>query len=520
MYLCTLPNACTMIKILDIKQVGLADQYTIQNEPILSIALMERAAQGCCDWIFSKLAKEQKLVVFAGPGNNGGDGLAIARIISNKGYRVQVIAPSFGKGRSKDCQTNLDALKDTEVELFEIGKEDRIPAWKANDIVIDALFGSGLTRPIDGVGALCVDAINQSQSVVVSIDIPSGLFADKANDYAHDSIIRADYTLSLQMLKHSFLFAESESFIGEIAILPIGLHPTFIEHSPAVAHMLTASSIQQIIHPRAKHAHKGNFGHALLISGQLGMMGACILSAKACLRSGVGLLTTQIPSHAVSILQNAVPEAMLSIDSASDHFSEFPKDLQKYSAIAIGPGLGQHPDTAKAFKFLIQESHLPLILDADALNILAENPTFLAFLPQNSILTPHIGEFDRLVGKSDNSFEREFKLLEFARRNRVYVVLKGAYTAIAGPQGELFYNTTGNSGMATGGSGDVLTGMILSFMAQGYHPLEACQVAVFVHGLAGDLALENQSVESLLSSDLIEYMGKAFKMIKTPQLGL
>jgi NAD(P)H-hydrate epimerase len=355
--------------------------------------------------------------------------------------------------------------------------------------------------------------MNESHAVVVSIDVPSGLFADTNNDVAKDVIVQADYTLSLELPKHSFMFAENEMFVGQLEIIPIGLHPQFIHDTNPVAYILQNSSVASLIKPRLKHSHKGHFGHALLLAGSLGKMGAARLSGYAALRSGLGLLTMHIPAHGNAILQTGLPEAMLSMDDNDLYITHLPKELGAYNAIGIGPGIGKNSATEKAFKFLIQESHVPLVIDADALNILADNPTYLAFLSEGSILTPHPGEFERLVGKCTNGFERIQKQMELARKYKLYVILKGAHTSVVSPEGQLYYNPTGNSGMSTAGSGDVLTGIILGLMAQSYHSLEACILGVYLHGRAGDLALTNQSVESLIASDIVENLGAAFKSL-------
>jgi NAD(P)H-hydrate epimerase len=503
-----------MSKILSVEEIRKADQFTIANEPIKSIDLMERAAWACTNWLIEKLKQEDKVLIFAGPGNNGGDGLAIARQLVEKGYQVQVVMPWITDRLSADCQLNLDRLNEHDsCQVLKLLDSENLKGISESNIVVDALFGSGLTRSVDGIAADCIDYINKGEHVVISVDIPSGLFADQPNQIMKDAIVQADYTLSLEMAKHSFMMPDNELFVGELHILPIGLSQEFILGAPTVALLLTKQGLAELRRPRAKHSHKGTFGHGLLIAGSYGKMGAAILAAKACLRSGVGLCTLHIPKHANPILQTALPEAMLSMDDNLDRFSQLPSDLSNYDAIAIGPGLGTDPDSQKAFKFLIQESQKPLVIDADALNILSENKTYLGFLPANSILTPHPKEFERLVGKCANGFERIQKQRELAQRYNLYVILKGAYTSVATPNGQLFYNTTGNPGMATGGSGDVLTGVLLALMAQGYPSFQASLLAVYLHGMAGDLALELESMESLIASDLIANLGKAFKQL-------
>jgi ADP-dependent NAD(P)H-hydrate dehydratase / NAD(P)H-hydrate epimerase len=500
-----------MLKIFSVDQVRRADDYTIQNEPIPSIDLMERAAGRCFAWILPKLAgKKPEFYIFCGPGNNGGDGLAIARMLNRANYGVHVAIPDPGTKFSTDFKINLDRLKDegTGTISFIEGMH-----WNPDpdDVIVDALFGSGLSKPVSGHLADVIRNINSQECIVVSIDIPSGLYADKAVS-KEDAVVNADYTLSFQFPKLAFFFAENDLHLGEWEILPIGLHQGMIDTEPCHTFFITENGVRQLLKPRRKFSHKGTYGHALLISGSLGKTGASVLASGACLRSGAGLLTTHLPKCGYQVLQASVPETMVSMDSDEEECSRLP-DLGPYSAIGAGPGLGTSEKARNVIRLLLQEAKVPLVLDADALNILAEEKTWQAFLPAGSILTPHPREFERLSGKTSNSFEQIESLRSYCIRNKVYVILKGAYTITGTPSGSCFFNSTGNPGMATGGSGDVLTGIITGLLAQHYTALDACLLGVYLHGLAGDLAAEKIGKEALIAGDLVRYLGKAFKKL-------
>ena len=496
-----------MLKILSIPQIRAADEYTIANEPIASIDLMERAAFECFSFIKEHLYKEKLIHVFCGMGNNGGDGLVIARMLFGADFNVQVFILKYASKYSDDFAINLERLKkETTVSVVELSEGSVLPNISEKDVVIDAIFGSGLSKPISGWLGEAISKINASNALVLAIDIPSGFFADTLSYPDKGAIIKADYTLTFQFPKKSFLFPECDAYVGDWQVLDIGLHPDYIHSVVTNDFYLTPHFIESIIKPRSKYSHKGTYGHALLIAGSYGMAGAAVLSAKAALRSGVGLLSLFIPKALYAILQTTVPEAMVHTSETDMHVSGFP-DISKYTAIGMGPGIGKHDETAATLKLFIQQSSRPLVLDADALNILSENPTWLAFLPKNSILTPHPGEFERLAGKTSDSFERHQLQLEFSRKFHVIVVLKGAHTCITAPDGKAYFNSTGNPGMATGGSGDVLTGMITSLLAQSYSPLHAALLGVYLHGAAGDKAAIKHR-NGLIARDIVEAIGR------------
>lgn len=500
------------MKILSAEEIRLWDQYTIQHEPIRSIDLMERAAERCTDWLLNKYKDSSSFAVFCGKGNNGGDGLAIARMLMNKNYPVTVYILEFGHKGTDDFQLNLARLHQiADHDIHFIQSENNFHSFVAGQVIIDALFGSGLNRALEGVTAQLVDHINRSGLPVISIDIPSGLFVDRSS--AGNTIIKATDTLSFQCYKPAFLFAENAPFIGEIQILDIGLHSDYY-HSVFSRFELTDDSIiHSIYKPRKRFSHKGNFGHALLIAGSYGKIGAAVLSARSCMRSGVGLLTCHIPKCGYAILQTAFPEAMVATDFNSSFITKIEEDITRYEAIGIGPGIGTATETKIFLQELLDGYRKPIVLDADALNIIAIQKDLLQLIPSGSILTPHPKEFERIFGETTNEFDRVLLALQKAKDLNSIIVLKGHYTLIATPDGKIFFNSTGNAGMATAGSGDVLTGIITGLLAQEYSPVEAAILGVYLHGLAGNIASKYYSQEAMIAGDIIDSIGGAFQRI-------
>lgn len=493
------------MKIPNIQSARNADAYTIENEPISSADLMERAATQIYFWLMKKLkTKEVSIKIFCGMGNNGGDGLVLARLLASNDIFAQVYIVRVSENFSHDCGVNYERLKEIpEVPMFDVYSNDDFPKIADDDIVIDALFGSGLSRPLEGLAADMVSHMNDNQAVRIAIDIASGLNGDSINNGG--AIFRPDYTVSMQFPKMAFLYPENEPFVGKWEVLDIKIHPDYIENLETLNFYTTADVVRPLLHKRGKHSHKGTYGHALLVAGSTGKTGAALLASEACLRSGVGLLTTHLPKLAMLPLQVYLPEAMISVDKSDDYFSQVP-DLQPYNAIGAGPGLGKADETADALKHLIQDAQVPMVLDADALNIIAENKTWLSFLPERTIITPHPKEFERLFGKTENSAQRLELQREMSRKHNIVIVLKGANTAITFPNGTCFFNSTGNPGMATAGSGDVLTGIILSLLAQRYTPEEAAIIGVFMHGRAGDKAAAEKGMEAMIAGDITEFL--------------
>jgi len=504
-----------LIKIFSVDKIIEADAYTIKNEPISSVDLMERAAKECFIWLARKASFKQSFSIFCGPGNNGGDGLVIARMLAKAQHSVEVYILNLNDKYSSDFEVNLKRLKDQAdqdncrihyISPEGIGFDEINP----QSIIVDAIFGSGLNKNLKGLPKKIINTLNRFPNIKVSIDIPSGLFADHSTIGRGIEIFSADYTLCFQFPKLAFLFPENEIYVGEWHVLDIGLSDDYIANTEASEFFITMPLIQSLIKPRAKFSHKGNFGHLLIIAGDHTKMGAAILSSKAALRTGAGLVSLHHPANIA--ITTAVPELMSSLDDSDLAFTKVP-NLSVYSHIAIGPGIGKREQTAKALKMLIQEAKSPMVFDADALNILADNKTWLSFLPKNSILTPHIGEFNRLVGVCDNDFERMEKAKLFAHIHQLYLVVKGANTMIISPNSNVFFNSTGNAGMATAGSGDVLTGMISGLLAQNYLPFDAAIIGVFLHGLSGDLAANELGMSSLIASDIIDYIGQAYRVL-------
>ena len=498
------------MKFFSTKQIAEIDAYTIQHEPIADIYLMERASMQITNWLVQHFSTEQKMVFFAGPGNNGGDALAIARQLAEFDYDCSVYLLSFGKELKGSPAANWQRLEEQgKVQLNHLNTFDDFPELKESDIVVDGLFGSGLTRQLEGLSAEVVVRLNQTLNTIVAIDIPSGLMGENNDANRSGHIIRADFTLTFQFPKVSFLLAGNDVYTGKWEVLPIGLHPKGIEELLSPYVFIEKDEVQPLIPQRSTFEHKGSFGHALLIAGSYGKMGAAILASKACLRAGVGLLTSHVPHVGYPIIQTAVPEAMASIDRHELMFTEFP-ELSAYAAIGVGPGLGTKQNTQRALLQLLKSAKVPMVLDADALNILAENKEWLNFLPEGSVLTPHPGEFYRLVGRTDSAYQSIEKQLEFSKKYKCTVVLKGAHTSVSTAEGKLYFNSTGNPGMATAGSGDVLTGIILGLLAQGMAAEEAAVAGVFLHGYAGDLVACNNSEPALVAGDIVDYLGKAF----------
>lgn len=502
------------MKIFKSKQITEIDAYTIANEPIASVDLMERASLKIFNWIKEGYCHERHFKIFVGPGNNGGDSLALARLLAQDGFTVEVFILKISTHLSPDSQMNLDRLKiQNLVSIFELSSPDDFPLITDEDIIIDALFGSGLSRPLDGLVKALVQVVNSSEAEVIAVDIPSGLFGEDNSTNAIDNIIRANHTLCFQFPKLSFFFPEYAECVGEWEVLPIGLHPDIIEQKDSFYRLVDDGFIRNLIKPRRRFNHKGTFGHGLLISGSYGKMGAAILASKAALRSGIGLLSTHIPRLGYDIIQTAVPESMVSIDRSDIIFTEYP-ELSKFNAIGVGPGIDTKQNSTRALSELLEECEKPLVLDADALNIIGANQEMKKMLPKACILTPHMKEFERLLGKSNGGYDRNEMQRAFSQEQAVVMVLKGAYTAITDVDGQCYFNPTGNPGMATAGSGDVLTGIILSLLAQGYTSLHAALIAVYVHGLAGDLAAEELGQEALIASDIVRFLPYAWKKIR------
>lgn len=485
------------------------DRYTIEHEPVKSVDLMERAAWVWVGKVEKKFSQWPSFAVVAGSGNNGGDGFAIARLLQQRGADVKVYhLPS--SHLSADCLQNRERWKGKCVNLESV--EDFQPA--ADAWIIDALFGTGLNRKLTGLAAELVKKINLLPNRVLAVDMPSGLMGENNADNDPEAIVKASYTYTFQFPKLAFMFAENEKYVGKWEVLDIKLHPRIIAETVTPYYYLLPGYIRSLL-PSAKiFAHKGINGYGVLVAGSYGMMGGAVLAAKAAVRSGIGLLSCHIPERGMDIMQISVPEALTDADVSGDLFSEI-EIPENCKAVAVGPALGKRPETVAALEKLLRQWQGATVLDADALNILSEHRNLLDLLHPQCILTPHPKEFERLAGKSRNDFERLNNLSNFANHYRVTVLLKGAHTVIASPSGKCYFNMSGNPGMAKGGMGDVLTGVLLALLANGLMPLDAACIGVYAHGLAGDQVAVTHGMRGVCAGEVAEQMGKAWKMIES-----
>ncbi|HRE37081.1 MAG TPA: NAD(P)H-hydrate dehydratase [Chitinophagaceae bacterium] len=501
------------MKILSAEQIRQWDQFTIEEEPIASIDLMERAAQKCTDWLCERFPETSSFSIFCGKGNNGGDGLAIARQLLDRNYLVSVFILEFGHKGTNDFQINLARLhKLSQADIHFIQTEEHFHSFNKGTIIIDAIYGTGLNRPLEGVTANLVQHINNSGCEIVSIDIPSGLFTDHSSK--GNVMIHAGHILTFQCYKPAFFFAENDAAIDQVHLLDIGLHQQFLEQISTNYEFVDDKLVHALYRPRKKFSHKGHFGHALIIAGSYGKIGAAVLATKACLRSGAGLVTSHIPSSGYTIMQDSVPEAMVMTDFNSSFVTKLSETPDRFKAIGIGPGIGNAKESRDLLFDIFNSYEQPLVADADALNLMASEPELLRLLPAKSILTPHPKEFERLFGTTENEFERLEKAKQKSAEFNCVIVLKGHHTAITLPNGTIFFNSTGNPGMATAGSGDVLTGILTGLLAQGYSSFSAAILGVYLHGAAGDLAAKQNSMEAMVAGDIINNLGNAFLSLK------
>jgi len=495
------------MKVLSAQQLYKADQITIKKGGITAVDLMERAATLCFNWIHNRLqGNSVPIQVFCGTGNNGGDGLVIARHLKQHGYDVHTFIVNCGNKRSDAFLANYERLKEIGVWPEMISCSSEFPKVAEDDMIIDAIFGLGLSRSPEGIIKETIQFINNTNSFVLSIDFPSGLFADKAVTDV-DSVVKAYQTLTFQAAKLAFLLPDNQEFVGNWDVIEIGLDAEYLSTVETDIYLTYQQEAQILYKFRNKFSHKGNYGHSLIIGGSFGKIGAVLLASRAALTIGSGLVTAYLPKCGYQIIQTALPEVMVEVD-AENELQYFNSKIQA-TTIGIGIGMGTHIKTVEGFKQFLQKNILPLIVDADAINILSENKSLLKLLPENSVLTPHPKEFERLVGKWKDDFEKLDKLLTLSKKYKLVVVLKGAYTVIAF-QGELFFNTTGNPALATAGSGDVLTGVITGLIAQQYTPIDAAILGVYLHGKTADLAMNSMVYETFTASDSIEYLSDAY----------
>lgn len=494
------------MKIFTAEQIRKCDEFTISDEPVSSIQLMERAAQSCVDWIYENCKNHRNFTIFCGSGNNGGDGFAIAKMLYLKGFDVDVFVDPKAK-YSNDANVNFKELKEVSGVLIKNFKDIESYRFDSRTVIIDALFGTGLSRELEGDYKQLVDDLNSKNNVRISIDVPSGLFTDVISD-ENSTIFKADYTLSFQFWKKSFLHPKTGKYTGEVVILDINLSEEYISNTATPDFVIDDKIVESIFKPRNEFSHKGTYGKVTIVAGSYGKVGAAVLATKSALKTGAGLTFTLAPKCGYEILQTSCPEAMF-IQGGENYIDQF--DIDETSVCGIGPGLGTVLETEKSLLKFLKQYPKSLLLDADALNIISKDEKNLKLIPKKSIITPHPKEFERLFGATENSFER----IELARKKanelQIYIVLKNHHTQIITPEGNVFYNITGNSGLAKGGSGDILTGIITSFLAQGYSEENAAIFGVWFHGKAAEFAAEKYSKESMLPTDVINEFGNVFE---------
>ncbi len=503
------------MKILNSKILKEIDEATCKAQEIDSLVLMERAANAIACEIVSRFLPSRRIVVMAGPGNNGGDALGVARLLIEQGYRRVEIFLFNMKGKlSHDCNEERKRLISIEgVSFTEVNPGNfRPPHLDKDDLVVDGLFGSGLHSPLQGGFASLVKMINESGAYIVSIDVPSGLSGEWNSHAVRSSMVHANLTLTLQLPRLAFFFAENAPVVGEWKLLDIELDKDAIRQSQTDYILVDARSVRPLLKKRDNFTGKRDYGSVLMFTGSAGMMGAAILSARAALRTGAGLVTVHSASCGMPILQTAVPEAIFEPDRNKWLISDMTL-YHKHQAIGVGCGIGTHEETINALEMLLKNPRGQMVLDADALNCIAKRPSLLSVIPANTVITPHAGEFDRLFGEHASDEERLLKAVEMARYYSIFIVLKGHHTTTVSPTGRISFNSTGNPGMATAGSGDVLTGIITSLLAQGYPPELAAPIGVYIHGLAGDMACAEMGEAGMTAGDIAARAGLAIRKV-------
>lgn len=494
------------MKILSPQQIAATDRFSIENEPITATDLMERAATKCFDWIIKHFENTQPVMLFCGTGNNGGDGLVIARLLKSKGFSVKIFILKLGNNSSEEFAVNLERLKAVKADIKSLEKEADFPKIKAQTLIIDAIFGNGLNRTPEGLPKALIQHINKAETTVISIDMPSGLFAEQSTKDL-ESVVKATHTLTFQMPKLAFLLSDNKDYLRDWTILDIGLNANFIDQLPSTYYYFTQKEAKNTYFPRKdKWSHKGTFGHSLIIGGSYGKIGATILASKAALKIGSGLVTACIPKCGYTIMQTALPEVMVEVDEEFA-LADFSPTVDA-TTIGIGVGMGTSEETQKGFKAFLRNNKRPLVLDADALNCLALNKNLLKLLPKNSILTPHPKELSRLIGKWENDYEKLEKIKHLVTKHPIILIVKEAHTLIATKEA-FYFNSTGNTALATAGSGDVLTGIITGLLAQGYAPQNAACLGVYLHGRAAELYTKDHASETFTASLILDYLSEA-----------
>lgn len=501
------------MKIFTNDDIRAIDRLTIERG-ITSAELIARVADGVTEEIVALFPESRPTAIFAGPGNNGADALAVAARLAGKGFQPDVYLFNIGGDKlSPDCRAFRDNLKNAPgVRLVEVTGAFTLPDLDKSFLVIDGLFGSGLRDGLTGGFMSLVRYINESGATVVSIDVPSGMFSDWNHGSINRNIIHSDLTLAIQFPRLSFLMKENAELVGKWKVLDIGLDADAIRRTQTNFQIVDASGMRRLLKQRKPFCSKADLGHALIVAGSYGMMGAAQFAAKGALRSGIGKLTVRSASWGYEVLQTTVPEALFSADPNDNIITAIPPS-RNFSAVAIGPGIGTAEATISAIDTFLKSATDPIVLDADALNCISQKRALLDLLPDHSIITPHAGEFDRLFGKHATDEERLLRAIKAAEDYNILILIKGHYTALVRPDGKVYFNSSGTPALATAGSGDVLTGIIVSFLAQGYKPEVAALLGAYVHGVAGEIAAETNGIYGTTASDIANSVGKALLKI-------
>ncbi len=494
------------MKLFNQRQLLEWDRYTIEKDGMNSLELIEEAGQLLAEEMEDQFTHNHQgpVRIFCGLGNNGADGLVVARKLGEYVEDLEVIVIQYKEKGSSEFEFYLQATESCGIPISYVSHKDQLEDVPAASILVDAIFGTGVNRPLQGLTADVVLHLNRQEvDKRIAIDQPSGLHPDRIMD---GPVFKADYTLSIASRKLSTFFREHEDMVGEVVMIPLQLSAEYYEKTATTNHVIDLMELFLASPQISTHAFKNEFGHVLFVGGSLGKMGAALLASEAALRAGCGLVTAHIPSSGVDILQIGLPEAMVSVDEHPHHISHIP-DLSAYQTICIGCGLGKDVSPI-LLSTLLARKDIPKVIDADALNLLAEHPILFKDLNDRCILTPHIGEFHRLFGACDTSEVRFNKLIEKSKELNCYIILKGRYTMIATPEGHCFFNITGNPVLGTAGSGDVLAGYIAGHLARGFPVLEACKRAVCFHGYAGDLLLLENGQRGSLARDILQKLAR------------
>ncbi|MDO6597996.1 NAD(P)H-hydrate dehydratase [Oceanihabitans sp. 2_MG-2023] len=509
------------MKIFSKEQIYEGDKLTAEKQGINSTDLMERAATQIFNWMHMRMQGAQVPIhVFCGIGNNGGDGLVLARHLITHGYNVKMYVINCSDTRSKDFLINYDRIKNvTKSWPILMTNSDELPEIHSDDIIVDAIFGIGLNRPVVDWVKVLFQHFKASKAFTLSIDLPSGMFPDKVPDNEND-VVWANYTLSFQTPKLIFFLPETEKYTVQWEVLDIGIDPEFLHTTDTVYELIGKMEMLPLYKPRKKYSNKGTYGHALIVGGSYGKIGAVTLASRAALSSGVGLVTTYIPKCGYTVLQSSFPEAMVITDTNEEIITNIKFEI-KPNVIAFGVGVGTATKTITAFENFLKANKTPLVIDADGINILAKKKALLKLLPELTVLTPHPKELERLVGVWKDDFDKLEKAKALSKKYNLIIVIKGANT-ITVFQDKGYVNTTGNPGLATAGTGDVLTGIITGLIAQGYESLSATLFGIYLHGKSADIAIEDYGYQSLIASHVIETIGEAyidlFKQPEPPQV--